>query len=196
MWLTLRRVNRGIFQASKDVVDKNLTLFIIPFSRRLNQNHLQGGQERMEKPKRLYAAFFAGLFLLIATQAFGQADVIEKRQKAMKANSADAKAIKAALEAKDYATIEVKAKEIMSTAEKIPDLFPKGSTQGKTKAKAEIWEKWDEFKGGASKLKTASGDLAKAAAAKDHDKVEAGVKAVSGTCGGCHKAFRAEKYSE
>jgi cytochrome c556 len=150
----------------------------------------------MPQKKGLYAAVvvFAGLF--IATQAFGQADIIEKRQKAMKANSADAKAIKAAVEAKDYATIEVKAKEIMSTAEKIPDLFPKGSTKGKTKAKAEIWEKWDEFTKDASKLKTASGDLAKAAAAKDHAKVEAGVKGVSSACGGCHKAFRAEKYSE
>jgi cytochrome c556 len=151
----------------------------------------------MDKVKGFYAVLFvAGMFLFTASHAFGQADVIEKRQKAMKGNSADAKAIKAAVEKKDYATIEVKAKDIMSTAEKIPDLFPKGSTKGKTKATAEIWEKRDEFTKDASKLKTAAGDLAKAAAAKDHDKVEAGVKAVSGACGGCHKAFRAEKYSE
>jgi cytochrome c556 len=150
----------------------------------------------MPQKKGLYAVVFVFASAFVAAQAFGQADVIEKRQKAMKANSADAKAIKAAVEAKDYATVEVKAKEIMSTADKIPDLFPKGSTKGKTKAKAEIWEKWDEFKNGAAKLKTASGDLAKAAAAKDHDKVAAGVKAVSGACGGCHKPFRAEKYPE
>ena len=35
--------------------------------------------------------------VLISAQLFAQADVIEKRQKLMKSNSADAKAIKAAV---------------------------------------------------------------------------------------------------
>ena len=95
--------------------------------------------------KLLIGALFGFVTMAVSTQAFAQADVIEKRQKAMKANSADAKAIKAAVEAKDYATVEAKAKDIMGTADKIPSLFPKGSTKGKTKAKAEIWESSDEF---------------------------------------------------
>jgi cytochrome c556 len=100
------------------------------------------------------------------------------------------------VEAKDYATIETKAKDIMGTSEKIPELFPKGSTTGKTKATAAIWEKQDEFKKDAKNLRKAASELADAAKAKDDGAVKAKVKAVSEACGGCHKAFRAEKYSE
>jgi cytochrome c556 len=138
----------------------------------------------------------ATLSLFIASQLFAQADVIEQRQKLMKSQSAASKAIKSAGEAKDYATVETKAKDLAGSAGKVADLFPKGSTKGKTKAKGEIWDKWDDFSKGASKLGKVAGDLAGAAAAKDDDKVQAGIKAVSGACSGCHKAFRAEKYSE
>jgi cytochrome c556 len=134
--------------------------------------------------------------LLISAQLFAQADVIEKRQKAMKSNSEDAKAIKAAAEKKDYAAVELKAKDIMGTAEKVPGLFPKGSTAGKTKAKPEVWEKSDEFSKAAKNLSKAAGELAAAAKAGDDAAVTAKVKALGDACGSCHKAFRAEKYSE
>lgn len=68
--------------------------------------------------------------------------------------------------------------------------------KGKTKAKDEIWDKFDDFTKNAKRLNKAASELAGAAAAKDDDKVQAGIKGVSGACGGCHKAFRAEKYSE
>ena len=150
----------------------------------------------MVRGKFLMAATLGFAALLVSSQVFAQADVIEKRQQAMKGNSADAKAIKAAVESKDYATIETKAKDIMGTAEKIPGLFPKGSTTGKTKALPEIWEKPDDFAKAAKNLSKATGELAAAAKAKDDAAVGEKVKAVSGACGGCHKAFRAEKYSE
>jgi cytochrome c556 len=137
----------------------------------------------------LTAAFFS-------TDAFAQSDVIEKRQGAMKNNSADVKAIKAAVGSKDYATIETKAKDIMGTAEKIPSLFPKGSTKGKTKAKAEIWENNDDFVKHAKALGKSAGELAAAAKAKNDDEVGVKVKALGETCSSCHKQFRAEKYSE
>lgn len=146
--------------------------------------------------KILMAALFGFITLTVSSQVWAQADVIEKRQKAMKSNSADAKAIKAATEAKDYATIQTKAKEIMGTAEMIPDLFPKGSTKGKTKAKAEIWDNWDDFTKKSKNLSKAAGELADAAKAKDDAAVTAKIKAVSGACGDCHKPYRAEKYSE
>ena len=133
---------------------------------------------------------------LFSTDAFAQSDVIEKRQAAMKNNSADVKAIKAAVESKDYATIETKAKDIMGTAEKIPSLFPKGSTKGKTKAKSEIWENNDDFVKHAKTLGKSAGELAAAAKAKNDAEIGVKVKAVGETCSSCHKQFRAEKYSE
>ncbi len=150
----------------------------------------------MARGKFFIAAVIAFMALLISSQVFAQADVIEKRQQAMKGNSADAKAIKAAVESKDYATIETKAKDIMGTAEKIPGLFPKGSTAGKTKATAAIWEKSDDFAKAAKNLGKAASELAAAAKAKDDAEIGVKVKALGDACGSCHKAFRAEKYAE
>jgi cytochrome c556 len=150
----------------------------------------------MVRGKFLIAAVIVSMALLVSSQVFAQADVIEKRQNAMKGNSADAKAIKAAIESKDYATIETKAKDIMGTAEKIPGFFPKGSTTGKTKATDAIWEKPDDFAKAAKNLGKAAGELAAAAKAKDDAEIGVKVKALGDACGSCHKAFRAEKYPE
>jgi|SRR5918999_4329178 cytochrome c556 len=146
--------------------------------------------------KSITAALFILFTASVSSQVLAQDDVIEKRQKAMKSNSADVKAIKGAVESKDYATIETKAKDIMGTAEKIPSLFPKGSTTGKTKATPAIWEKSDEFAKSAKNLSKASGELASAAKAKDDAAIAAKFKEVGEACSSCHKAFRAEKYPE
>jgi cytochrome c556 len=151
----------------------------------------------MAQGKFTIATVIGFMTLLVSSQVFAQADVIEKRQQLMKSNSADAKAIKAAVEAKDYATIEAKAKDIMANGDKVLALFPKGSTQGKTKAKPEIWEKWDEFSKGPAKVQKAASELADAAKAKDDAAIAVKVKALGEACGGaCHKVFRADKYSE
>src|SRR4029079_2834045 len=150
----------------------------------------------MNGQKFLTAVIFAALTLAVSTQAFAQADVIEKRQAAMKSNNANAKAIKAAIESKDYATVETKAKDIMGTADRIPSLFPKGSTTGKTKAKPEIWEKPDDFAKNAKNLNKAAGELASAAKAGNDAELNVKVKALGEVCNSCHKEFRADKYSE
>ena len=146
--------------------------------------------------KFVTGVLFGFSVLLISAQVFAQADVIEQRQKLMKSNGEAAKAIKAAVEAKDNTVIETKAKDIMGNADKIVGLFPKGSTKGKTKATDAIWEKSDEFSKDAKNLGKAAGELA--AAAKSGNEAEVGVKfkALGDACGSCHKAFRAEKYSE
>lgn len=118
---------------------------------------------------------------------------IEQRKKLMKDNSAASKAIKKAVGAMDYATVEKKAKEIAANMDKAPELFPKGSTAEDSRAKAVIWEKWDEFSMKASNLEAAANDLAAAAASKDQARVEEKFKAVGSACGSCHKPFRAPK---
>ena len=150
----------------------------------------------MSYHKLLGAFLFALLSLFVASELFAQQDVIDKRQKLMKDNSAAAKAIKGAVEAKDNATVEAKAKDIMGNADKIVEAFPKGSTKGKTKATDAIWEKSDEFKAKAAGLKKAASELADAAKSGDAAAVDVKVKALGDACGGCRKAFRAEKYSE
>jgi cytochrome c556 len=147
----------------------------------------------MVRDKFFIAAVIGFMTLLVSSHVFAQAD---KRQALMKSNSADAKAIKAAVEAKDYATIETKAKEIMANGDKIVGLFPKGSDTGKTKATAAIWDKPDDFAKNAKSLSKAASELADAAKAKDDAAIAVKVKALGEVCGNCHKTFRAEKYAE
>jgi cytochrome c556 len=136
--------------------------------------------------------------LLITTGAFAQEAVVEKRKAFMDAQYDSLKAIKKAVEQKDYATIEAKAKDIMGSMDKVVDYFPKGSITEKSRAKPEIWERWDEFRKLPPKVKDVAGALAKAAAAKDEAQVQAQFQALgpespfrSGACFECHKEFRA-----
>src|ERR1043166_4618103 len=134
--------------------------------------------------------------LLISAELFAQADVVEKRQKLMKDNGASAKAIKAAAEAKDYVTIEAKARDIMSNGDKVLDLFRAGRNAEKTKAKPEIWDKWEEFSNNPPKVRKAAGDLAEAAKAKDDQAITTRIKTLAEACASCHNTFRTEQYSK
>lgn len=147
----------------------------------------------MHRNKILWVTLLALFSVFMAAQVFAQAD---KRQALMKNNSESNKAIKGAVEAKDYATVETKARDIMGNAEKIVSLFPKGSDTGKTKATPAIWEKSDDFSKAAKNLGKAAGELAATAKAKDEANLGVKVKALGDACGACHKAFRAEKYAE
>lgn len=144
----------------------------------------------------LTGAIFGFMTLAVSATVFAQAEVNEKRQALMKNNGANAKALKAAIEEKNYATVEAKAKDIMGNAEKIVAAFPKGSTTGKTKATGAIWEKSEDFREAAKNLNKAAGELASAAKAGNDAEVGVKFKAVGEACNSCHKQFRAEKYAE
>lgn len=68
-------------------------------------------------------------------------------------------------------------------------LFPAGTDTGDTKATMAIWEKMDDFKARAEKLKA---DVAEVAANPPADQagVGAALGKIGGNCGGCHEAFR------
>lgn len=133
--------------------------------------------------------------VLISTQIFAQEDVIEKRKALMRANNdAVGKAIKKAVEEKDYATIELKAKDIMGQTDSFLLLFPPGSISEKSRAHPDIWTKMDEFKSRGANVRKAAEALSKAAAAKNEADVMIKVKELGnnreGACGECHKVFR------
>jgi cytochrome c556 len=146
--------------------------------------------------KILLSALLGFLAVGVSTQAFAQADVNEKRQQLMKGQSAAVKAIKGSIESKDYVAIETKAKDLMGSSDRIVGSFPKGSTTGKTRATAAIWEKPDVFAKDAKALGAAASELADAAKAKNDDAIAVKMKALGATCDTCHKEFRAAKYSE
>ena len=136
---------------------------------------------------------FAVLSLFVSSQLFSQEDVVKKRKSLMKSNSKSAKAIKGAVKEGDFATIEENAKKIVANADNIVALFPEGSTAKKSRAKAEIWQEWDDFKGKSNDLKDAARQLTNAANAMDSEQVGVKNKAVGVTCRECHRRYRARK---
>jgi len=143
--------------------------------------------------KLIWIGMFAVLSLFVSSQLFSQEDVVKKRKSLMKSNSKSAKAIKGAVKEGDFATIEENAKKIVANADNIVALFPEGSTAKKSRAKAEIWQEWDDFKGKANDLKDAARQLTNAANAMDSEQVGVKNKAVGVACRECHRRYRARK---
>jgi cytochrome c556 len=123
--------------------------------------------------------------------AWAADDVIKTRQADMKQMGKQLKAIKGIIDAGGDATAVVgPANRLVEIAGLIPTLFPQGSDQGKTGAKPEIWEKWDEFTEHADDLKNEAAMLASAGQSGDLAIVRAQFDKTARICGDCHKPFR------
>jgi cytochrome c556 len=152
---------------------------------------MEGEKIIMHAPRFSLVSFLCLLFLVVSTQVLAQEQEIEKRRILMETNNdAVVKTIKEAMAAKDYSTIEVKAREISGNMDQLLDLFPKGSVSEKSRAKPEIWDKWDEFTKHRDDVKKAAQELAGAAKARDEEKVKANFKTLGDACTSCHRSFR------
>jgi cytochrome c556 len=144
----------------------------------------------------LYGGAILLISLFISAKVFAQDDDILKRRQLMESNNdAGVKALGKAIKEKDFAEIQVKVKVIMDNMDKIPDLFPKGSLSEKSRAKAEIWEKWDEFIKNPGMVKKAAQALADAAKSKNETEVNTKFKALGDACANCHNSFRGPRKS-
>ncbi len=142
------------------------------------------------------------LFIVIAavvvtsTGAFAGDDPVTERKAAMKTVAGNLKGTFALIKGEyDAAKAEAALKTIATSAEKFAGLFPEGTDMTKnpkSEASPKIWENMDDFKKKAEGLKTAA--LAAAGVAKDGKGALGGaMKAVTDTCGGCHKPYRVKK---
>ena len=142
----------------------------------------------------LRIGFLCLLSLMISSLVFAQGDEIVKRRKLMESNNeAATKTMSKAVEAGNFAEIQVEAKKIMQNMDQLLELFPKGSLSEKSRAKPEIWEKWDEFSKDPDIVKKAAQALADAANAKNEAEVKVKFKALGESCANCHRSFRAPK---
>jgi cytochrome c556 len=151
--------------------------------------------------KRLCAVAIvtAAGFATLTTLVDAATDPITVRREAMKENGKAVKAINEILKADGpVADIAPHAAKINETAQKAADLFPAGSDQpqgkdpGETMAKAEIWQDPDDF---AEKVKAFQDEAAMfntAVAGGDIAVIKAEFEKLGGTCGGCHKTYRAK----
>ena len=95
--------------------------------------------------------------------------------------------------AADYAALAANASVIRDNAMKLHDLFPEGSGGGESRALPAIWEKKADFDSYFVKLASAADAFAKEAATGSMADLKASFGAMASNCGGCHKAYRAEK---
>ena len=128
--------------------------------------------------------------ILIGTTAFvANAGVVEDRKANFKANNASMRAIGAAIGAGDFGTVTREAERIAAWAMVMPDYFPEGSGEG-TSAKPAIWTDFVGFKDAAEANYYAAQELIAAAAKQDTDAAGDALRAIGGTCKGCHQKFK------
>jgi cytochrome c556 len=140
------------------------------------------------------AALLAGGLAGAAGLACAQGDVVATRETGMKAASANARAIKTALDAKaDLAPLAEKAAEIAAWGRRLPALFPPGSDTGKTKALPVIWTHKADFDQHAADLAAAADKLAVALKANDAAAAGSAFAATGTACAACHRDYRQKK---
>lgn len=113
---------------------------------------------------------------------------IHDRHELMEEVGDNAKLIGDSLKSGNLEPVAGAATKIKDAAAKALVLFPKGSTDPKSRAKDEIWTNWDKFDGLMKELEAKAGELATAAANKGD--VGAASKAMFGNCKSCHDDFR------
>ena len=129
-----------------------------------------------------------------ASSAMAQDESIARRQKLMKGFSATAKEVKAAVEKKDYTTVATKMKDIADSLDMaaFAKNWPHNSTDAKSRAKPEVWQKWNDFMLSAWDGQQRVLALVDAANSKNDTKVAEAYKGFGPVCVECHKSFRAE----
>lgn len=125
------------------------------------------------------------------------AAVVKERQETMKKLGDHMKAINAFVEsgAGSAEDVAARAAEIQQVSERIPTLFPQGTSLddnvGKTGAKPVIWTDWTDFETAADKMGQEAGTLATTAAGGDKAAIGTQFAALGKNgCGGCHETFR------
>jgi cytochrome c556 len=123
-------------------------------------------------------------------------DVIAFRTYLMENVGDNAKEMNDKIKAGKIAAAKVNAQAIALHATRIPEFFPQGSTSETSKAKPEIWQKWDEFVKAADTLKTESDHLVVTIVEGKGDEVATQMKKVFGSCKSCHDSFRKPEKKE
>jgi|TARA_B100000959_G_C14564032_1_gene452951 cytochrome c556 len=88
--------------------------------------------------------------------------------------------------------VKFHAKGIANLATLVPEVFPKGSGDGKTDALPSVWEKPEAFKTAMDRFTDAAANIAGAAESGDMSKIGPAMTALGDSCKGCHEDFRAE----
>jgi len=124
--------------------------------------------------------------------------IVQERQEGYKALGSSFKLINDQLKsgAPDMAQIAPAANRMNALAQQIPNWFPAGSGPQdgvETDALETIWTNPEGFAAAQQRLVETTAELQQLAAAGDAAALEAHVKVVGASCGGCHDDFRVEQ---
>ena len=126
-----------------------------------------------------------------SSKMVGSGDIVADRQRLMKLNGASWADAQAKLKAGNIEGIAANAETMALNSEHIPMMFPQGSLTDKSKAKPEVWQKWDEFQKASKNFEVWSVKLRDAARSKDAAATEVVMKDFGRqACGTCHTPFR------
>ncbi len=144
-------------------------------------------------------ALIATLLAMPAVQAQGgakPADLVEQRQAKMKALGGSMKTLTGFSKNEASAADAAKAASLLAAAGRgMPGWWPRGTAVGvgDSEAAPAIWADAGGFKQRLATFRTASAQMDAAAKSGDAAKVGAALKAVGGSCKGCHDGFRVKK---
>ena len=122
--------------------------------------------------------------------AYGQEDVIAKRQEIMKTNGANVRELRNKEKEGKIKEIAVNAQAIAENLTREVNLFPEGSVSSKSRAKPEIWKDRAKFDQLYKDTIAAAQQLQKLASAGDADGVKSQIAKLGDTCTACHNSFR------
>lgn len=149
---------------------------------------------------KLTSLALAGLMTAGVVAAFAQdafvapstpEEAVEMRQALMKLNGQTLKAAETLTGEEAVAAMQT----LLTDFEHIPQVFPEGSIVGDSKALPAIWENWEEFTAIVERGRAGAEAGVAAAQAGDAQAYAAAFKTIGGSCGQCHKQFRAEDES-
>lgn len=119
--------------------------------------------------------------------------VVKERMDMMVIMAKRMKAIRERIDGKrDLAAIKADAEVIASHAPHMVHLFPPGSTQRPTEARAAIWQNWKDFERMATALEVESKKLM-TVSPEDFKALNAQVRAVTQSCRACHEIYRSKR---
>ncbi len=157
----------------------------------------------MIKSASLAVAVAAAATLAIWSVAGERADahtgamgVVKERMELMSSLAEAMKAIKVGVTAKPEMqrdAIAAAAKQITAHADRLPNLFPKGSDSHPSEVRPEVWQSWQEFTKANDAMKMEATKLADVAQKADRGAVLGQFARTARSCGGCHEAFRKKK---
>jgi len=140
--------------------------------------------------KILIIGLVAALLPAVALPETAHEAAIEQRQAAFKDIKSAVADVKDALKAKDFAAAESSAQTILSKAQQVQELFPAGSFEGDTRAKAKIWNNLADFQQRQQGLVADAEQLVTASQSDDARALKGAFKTLSKDCKGCHRKYR------